>query len=191
MIGRLVFWLSVTLAVNFIAGLIAFVLATNQLAEMFIPEQADGLVALTGGSGERIKYAGDLLQQNKAKKLLITGANPDVSRNSLRKLSGLPKESFSCCVDIDSKAKNTVGNAKQISIWAEAQNYDHLLIVTSNYHIPRAWLILRAEMPDIRLALAPVKSIGNAKQHVYRRTLLEYGKYLVVLIFPVQQGQGD
>ncbi|MCF6291943.1 MAG: YdcF family protein [Robiginitomaculum sp.] len=191
MINRFVFWISIALAVNFIAGLLAFAIATNRLSEMFVPEQADGLVVLTGGSGERIKYAGDLLQQNKAKRLLITGANPDVSHNSLRKLSGLPKARFSCCVDVDNKAKNTVGNARQISLWASAQNYDHLLIVTSSYHIPRAWLILRTEMPDTRLALAPVKSIGNARQHVYRRTLLEYGKYLVVLVFPAQQRQGD
>jgi len=191
MISRFVFWLSLALAVNFIAGLIAFAIATNRLSEMFVPEKADGLVVLTGGSGERIKYAGDLLQQKKAKRLLITGVHPDVSHNSLRKLSGLSKASFNCCVDVDNKAKNTIGNARQIDLWASEQNYDHLLIVTSSYHIPRAWLILRSEMPKTRLALAPVKSIGNAKQHVYRRTLLEYGKYLVVLVFPAQQRQGD
>ncbi|MBL4616341.1 MAG: YdcF family protein [Robiginitomaculum sp.] len=191
MISRFIFWISIALTVNFIAGLIAFAIATNRLSEMFIPEQADGLVVLTGGSGERIKYAGSLLQQKKAKRLLITGVNPNVSSNFLRKLAGLSKANFNCCIDIDNKAKNTVGNARQISLWANAQNYDHLLIVTSSYHIPRAWLILRAEMPDTRLALAPVKSIGNARQHVYRRTLLEYGKYLVVLIFPAQQWQGN
>lgn len=181
------FWVLVSVMVNLAAGLVAFSAATDRMTALAIPVPTDAIVVLTGGSGERIKQAGILLQQQKGTRLLISGVNPKVTQADLRKLTGLSKAELDCCVDVDEQAKNTNGNARQVSLWAQEKGYDSLLVVTSSYHMPRALLLFRQEMPGIDLTPAPTRSTGSAQQHAARRTLFEYGKFLVALAFIPQQ----
>ena len=83
--------------------------------------------------------------------------------------------------DVGLEAADTVGNAAETARWAEARGYDRLIVVTSDYHMPRALLELQAAMPDTRLvayavpAPAPWSSASEA-----RRWMTEYFKYAAV-----------
>jgi len=181
MIRIFVFWVLVALGINLFAGLIAFALATDQVATNARIMPVDAIVVLTGGSGERLQYAGKLYQQKTASKLLVSGVNPQVSEQDLLKLLGLSQLDLRCCVDVDAQAKNTTENAYQIALWAKKNHHKKLIVVTSTYHMPRTQFLLRAVLPDMQLIFVPARSIGAAKQHVFRRTFVEYGKFLVVL----------
>ncbi|VAV94380.1 YdcF-like protein [hydrothermal vent metagenome] len=186
MVRSLLFWVLISLAINALAGLVGFAIAADQLARVPMSANADGIVVLTGGSGERIRKAAKLLQAKKAPRLLVSGINPKVSRQDLIKLSGLSIIELDCCVDLDVQAKNTTGNARQIAAWSRSKNYTSLLVVTSGYHMPRAMVELQTVLPDTVLYPVAVPNTGAARQHAMRRTITEYAKYLVVLFRGLQ-----
>ena len=54
---------------------------------------------------------------------------------------------MTCCVDLDYSAINTEGNAIETKRWAHRRGIRSLIVVTSNYHMPRAMAELRASFP--------------------------------------------
>ena len=138
----------------FLAGFFVFTDAITR----FKPSDdviADGIVVLTGGE-YRILEAVNLLGKGKAKRLLISGVNRRTSRNELRRLTGHGDGLFDCCIDIGYQALNTVGNAEETRNWAENKHFRHLIIVTSNYHMPRSLVELKRVLPDAKLYAFPV-----------------------------------
>jgi uncharacterized SAM-binding protein YcdF (DUF218 family) len=117
---------------------------------------ADGIVALTGGS-ERISEAFDLLADGMGKRLLITGVNLATSGNALSAEAGSGDTTLlKCCVDLDRNALNTVGNAIEAARWVHERKFHSLIVVTSNYHMPRSLLELRRVLPETELVAYPV-----------------------------------
>ncbi|BDA86141.1 hypothetical protein Sa4125_36830 [Aureimonas sp. SA4125] len=123
----------------FAGGFIRF---TQEVAEMAPPQRvaaADGIVVLTGGA-LRVDQAIDLLKEGRAKRLLISGVNRSTSVGALSRLTETDRRWFDCCVDLDYDALNTIGNAEMTDIWAREQGFDALILVTSDYHMPRTLL---------------------------------------------------
>ncbi|MBP0615155.1 YdcF family protein [Jiella mangrovi] len=100
---------------------------------------ADAIVVLTGGA-MRIDYALDLLRSGHGKRLLISGVHPGTSVATLARLTKTDESWFDCCVDIDYVAADTIGNAEIAGRWAERRGYRDLILVTSDYHMPRSLL---------------------------------------------------
>jgi uncharacterized SAM-binding protein YcdF (DUF218 family) len=173
------------LAMLFVATLAGFVgfLAQLRTAEVKPARTADGIVVLTGGSS-RVSDAMELLADGYGKRLLISGVHPtngpvDISRS-------LPDNQslLSCCVDLDHSAVNTRSNASETRRWAHERGFKSLIVVTSNYHMPRAIVELSHAMPDI--ALVPYAVVGDkwreepwwASGAAFRLLLSEYAKYV-------------
>jgi uncharacterized SAM-binding protein YcdF (DUF218 family) len=117
---------------------------------------ADGIVALTGGPF-RINDALELLAAGRGRRVLITGVNPITRPVEISRLVPEHRHWFSCCVDIDHSA-NTVGNAIETRRWVKARGFKSLIVVTANYHMPRAMAELAHELPDVTLTPYPVVS---------------------------------
>lgn len=151
------------------------------------PERADAIVALTGPSAERVNAAIRLLEQDKGKRVLISGVNREVRRQELRALTPGSNRLFNCCVDLGFEAEDTIGNAQEIAAWADAKGYDSLIVVTSDYHMPRALTEIRAAAPGVALTAYAVEtpSLDNSRWWraavTARRMTLEYLKYLAAL----------
>jgi uncharacterized SAM-binding protein YcdF (DUF218 family) len=151
------------------------------------PERADAIVALTGPSAERVNAAIRLLEQDKGKRVLISGVNREVRRQELRALTPGSNRLFNCCVDLGFEAEDTIGNAQEIAAWADAKGYDSLIVVTSDYHMPRALTEIRAAAPGVELTAYAVEtpSLDNSRWWraavTARRMTLEYLKYLAAL----------
>ena len=142
--------LVVFLAAAFVAGFVGF--ATSlETEETTLVVQAEGVVAFTGGS-DRVVEAAGLLARGQARRLLITGVNPATHGADIARLLPVSKDLFDCCVDLGYKAQDTAGNARETRDWARARGIDGpLIVVTSNYHMPRALLELSAALPGVVL----------------------------------------
>ena len=117
--------------------------------------RTDGIVVLTGGS-QRIDDGLALLAEGRARRLLISGVNLKTSREEIgREVSG-HKVMLTCCVDLGKSARNTIGNAIKARRWAKANGFRSLLIVTSNYHMPRTLAEFQHALSDIALVDYPV-----------------------------------
>ncbi|HEX3918586.1 MAG TPA: YdcF family protein [Caulobacteraceae bacterium] len=182
-----------TLAILFVvlliwtSGLLAFAGRIDRSTPAAAPPVADGVVALTGHSDERIAAALQLLESGKAKRMLISGVSRQVTRPELQTLTGADKPMFDCCVDLGFTALNTEGNARETAEWARAKGYTTLILVTADFHMPRARLELKAAMPEAKIIPYPVAT-GELHpgdwwktQTGAERMILEYFKYLAVL----------
>jgi uncharacterized SAM-binding protein YcdF (DUF218 family) len=125
--------------------------------EVTLDTRADGIVALTGAAA-RIPDAIELLATDRGKRLLITGVHRATSSKEIARLTPLYSRYFTCCIDLDRSALNTFGNALETKRWARAHNFNSLIVVTSNWHMPRAMAELAHQLPDVTLVAYPVIS---------------------------------
>lgn len=150
------------LLVSFAIGLGAFDFAAfcKRTAALDLPvsPKGDGVVALTGGSGLRIAAGVRLIEAGAARHMLISGVNPAVSQAEIAKLGGGPPEIYICCVTLGRRAETTLGNASETASWASESGHQRLIIVTSNYHMPRSLIVLRRAMPELEFIAYPVQS---------------------------------
>ncbi len=130
-------------------GFLAFLdgLAVTEAAP---DRRSDGIVVLTGASA-RINDALALLASGHGQRLLISGVNPQTRGREIASLVPEHAGWFSCCVDLDRSALNTVGNAIETRRWVRERRFASLIVVTSNFHMPRAMAELRHQLPDVTL----------------------------------------
>lgn len=169
----------------FLFGCVGFVwfLDRVNLAEAKPSRNADGIVVLTGGSS-RVSDAMDLLAGGYGKRLLISGVHPTNGVNDIQRSLPDSQRLLACCVDLDRSAVNTRSNATETRRWAMERGFRSLIVVTSNYHMPRAIVELSHAMPDIELV--PFAVVGEKWREepwwtsgaALRLLLSEYAKYL-------------
>jgi uncharacterized SAM-binding protein YcdF (DUF218 family) len=135
-----------SLVIGFV-GFLSFVYSLERV-ERRPAAPTDGIVAMTGGP-QRISDAMDLLAQGYGTRLLISGVNEKTSRDEIARLNPGQRQLFECCVDLDYRARNTIGNAIETRRWADRNRFQSLIIVTSNYHMPRTLVELNHALPGL------------------------------------------
>lgn len=132
MIARIASLLVLIYAIGFVV--FAFTLGAPAPASA---QATDAAVVLTGGSG-RIEHAIDVLHHQKAKRLLIAGADPAVTKADLaRRISG-SSGVLKCCVDLGSESVDTRSNAEEANRWLARHRFHSLRLITSDWHMRRA-----------------------------------------------------
>ena len=183
-VGRLLVAVAAVAVLTLAGGFFVFVYSLER-SEQRPEARADGIVALTGGS-ERIGEAIDLLAQGYASRLLISGVNERTSRAEIARLNPGQRRLFDCCVDLDYRARNTIGNAIETRRWAQRNRFRSLIVVTSNYHMPRTLVELDHALPGVqKVPFAVVPSTVNLDDWwrdsgTTRVLLSEYAKLLIV-----------
>lgn len=183
----------IILLVVSLAGVGGFASFLRQVQSQTAPDiatvRADGVAVLTGGRA-RLEPAVALLRQVDGARLLVSGVNRNLSAETLRRTLGVDESLFACCVDIDRQAEDTIGNAEYTARWAREHGFETLVIVTNDYHMPRALLEMRRALPDVEIMPYPVVNRpasgrpGTADFDRYRVLGGEFGKYLVALARP-------
>jgi uncharacterized SAM-binding protein YcdF (DUF218 family) len=181
---RLVLFFAVAVSVLIAGSFLWFVWLIPD-EEVVLDAKADGIVVLTGGSS-RISDAVELLASKRGRRLLISGVNPATRQQEIARLMPEYKKIFECCVDLDRSALNTVGNAVETRRWAKDQGFKSLIVVTSNYHIPRAMAELSHQLPEASLIAFPVVTHRLtdmwSNEATARLLFFEYLKYMVAQV---------
>lgn len=141
-------------------------------------EKTDALIVPTGGASHRIKEALTLHANNVSDKIFITGVHADVTVNDIKEMhdAGLPE----CCIILDHKARTTIENAKETAKWAKNNNIVSMRLITTSYHMPRAYQEFKAQLPYTKILKHPVKAGTPSEKTVafWRLTFREYNKFL-------------
>ncbi len=151
------------------------------------PRNADGIVVLTGGPF-RIGDALDLLAAGRGQRLLISGVNPLTRSREIASLVPEHQRWFNCCVDLEHSSTNTIGNALETRRWVKGRNFKSLIVVTANFHMPRAMVELAHQLPDV--ALVPYAVVSDKVKvetwwenpETARLLFLEYLKYILARV---------
>ena len=139
--------------------------------------KTDAAIVLTGGTG-RIDYAVGVLQAGKAKRLLVAGADPSVTKQDLARLVGRQKQRLvRCCVDLDSTSVDTRSNAEEGERWLEKRKFTSVRLITNDWHMRRARYEFRQTLgKDYRVIPDAVRSepsfvtlFGEYNKYVLRR----------------------
>src|SRR5215213_5116820 len=173
------------MAILFVGAAVGFVGFLSQLrgVEIKPARNADGIVVLTGGSS-RVSDAMELLAGGYGKRLLISGVHPTSGASDISRSLSDKQSLLTCCVDLDRSAVNTRSNAAETRRWAHERGFKSLIVVTSNYHMPRAIVELAHAMPEIELI--PFSVVGDRWRDepwwtsgvTFRLLLSEYAKYV-------------
>lgn len=178
------------LALIWFSGLLAFADRVQQQTPARAPAPAQGIVVLTGaGSNQRLGAAMGLLEDGYGRRVLVSGVNRMASREDIRNVSRAVRRLYDCCVDLGFNAADTVGNAREIADWAQAMRYRELIVVTADYHMPRAMLELNAVLrgTGVTTQTYAVATRSLKDRHWWRNPraarlmVVEYCKYLAIL----------
>ncbi len=122
----------------------------------------DAIIVLTGSAG-RIEEGFNLLLKDKAPKMLISGvieriSFDDIADNNTETMSTSQKNKITnhCCISLDYVADTTITNAIEANQWIAKKDVKSIILVTSNSHMPRAYLNFAWILPsDIQITAHP------------------------------------
>ena len=100
------------------------------------PERADAALLLVGGRGERIQAARELAADGTVDHVVVAAAdlNPSSTFRRLCDRGRIDGASLHCLRG----AADTRAEARVLSRYAKRQGWDHIVVVTSNYHLTRS-----------------------------------------------------
>ena len=141
----LIFWLM---------GLVWFVQQVpNKISYDY--SQTEAIVVLTGGK-DRLDTGLQLFLKGYAKQLFISGVALDGGdMKNLLKVAQRKPDKLACCINVGF-SKNTAENAFETATWINTGGFQSLRLVTATYHMPRSFLEMRYQMPDIKIIPHPV-----------------------------------
>ena len=154
-------------------------------------KKSPNIVILTGGTNrikDGLKVIKDFNNSKKINyKILVSGTGIGFTKSSLKKKLGpsFNPQLIECCIDLDSVSKNTLTNASETFKWASKNDIKEFMLITSNYHMPRAILEFKNVMPNLKIytyGITPKKhDIENwlSSYQTFNLVFIEYCKYIV------------
>ena len=156
----------------YLLGFILFGVTLGQPAKDGVT--TDAIVVITGGPG-RIEHAMDVLAQGKAKRMLVSGTDPSVTKKDLAEVLGGRTRLMRCCVDLGSESVDTRSNAEEAQRWLARRKYRSVRLITSDWHMRRASYEFRRVLGDkYKLEKDAVRTEPG-----FKILFAEYNKYLL------------
>lgn len=174
------------LAGMWVTGFLWFVSQVNCPPED-MQTRTDAIIALTGGT-ERLATAAELLKEEKADKMLISGVDRKVDWMLLAETIHELPDTLADRITLGHVACNTRDNALETRDWMERNGFKTIRLVTASYHMPRSLSEFKNVMPDIVIIPHPIfpQTVKHKEWWKWPGTfaliLSEYTKFLVVSI---------
>ena len=165
--------LSSLLLLLYALGFVLFAFTLGKAAPSAAPA-TDAAVVLTGGPG-RIEHAIDVLKAGKAKRLLVAGVDPAVTKPDLARRIPGAKTWLTCCVDLGSESVDTRSNAEEAGRWLAKHDYKSVRLITSDWHMRRA----RYEFEKVLRGRYELVTDAVRTEPSFVTLFGEYNKYLL------------
>jgi uncharacterized SAM-binding protein YcdF (DUF218 family) len=143
-------------------------------------EVADAVLVLTGGEN-RIAEGYRAWKEGKGRELFILGAGREAKLSNILPGGSEVSPDSLPRIHIEGWSKNTLENAFSAKSAVVSRTYRKVILVTSDYHVPRAYLAVRTILPaSVTISVIPVKSDWRRRGAWYRLPrlfLMEGWKY--------------
>ena len=115
----------------------------------------NNFIVLTGGDN-RVKKSLQIFFQIKSenKNLFISGVGKGFNKNTIKKLTQQKLNNeriIECCIQIEGISRNTFSNALESLKWVKSKGINSFVLLTNNYHMPRAMLEFKSIFKDIKI----------------------------------------
>jgi uncharacterized SAM-binding protein YcdF (DUF218 family) len=90
-----------------------------------------------------------------------------------------------CCIELESISQDTYSNASETYKWVEINNINKFILITSNYHMPRAMLEFKNKMPNLKILTYPITPTNHDitnwlnSSETFSLIFIEYTKLLI------------
>lgn len=152
----------------------------RRVATPFSGGVADAILVFTGGEG-RIAAGYRAWKEGKGKELFVLGAGPEAKLASILPEGEQVTQDDLPRIHIEGWSENTLENAVSAKSQVVSRMYRKVILVTSDYHVPRAHLTLRKILPPaVSISVIPVRSAWGRKgawHRLPRIFLVEGWKY--------------
>ncbi|MGL4542903.1 MAG: YdcF family protein [Polymorphobacter sp.] len=169
-----------------VAGFVLFTATTPEATPLAVA--TDAVVVLTGGPG-RLARGVAVMEAGSARRMLVSGVDAAVTRAELAAILDKPADGstltpaarianrrlLASVVDLGYGAIDTRSNAAETTAWMARGGFGSLRLVTSGWHMRRAELELRAQLPGDIVIITDAVPIEPAAASVAR----EYNKLLL------------
>jgi uncharacterized SAM-binding protein YcdF (DUF218 family) len=133
----------------------------------------DAVIVPTGGPG-RIAHGLEVIQAGQAKKMLVSGVDPEVRPQEFAAQFRVTPREMACCVTLGYAAVDTRSNAAETAKWVAQNEVRSLRLVTTDWHMRRTAGELDRTLPEhVTVVRDAVPSQPNL-----RTLFLEYHKLL-------------
>ncbi|MDC3116655.1 YdcF family protein [Alphaproteobacteria bacterium] len=157
----------------------------------YISKKSSNIVILTGGTN-RIKDGLKIVNKFEKtstfnSKILVSGTGKGFTKTSLEKNINFAFDFnlIKCCIELDSISTNTYSNAFETLKWVKKNNISEFILITSNYHMPRAFLEFKYRMPNLKIFTYPITpkkhdvNMWLSSFQTFSLIFSEYCKFLV------------
>lgn len=172
-----------TILIIWIGGFVAFFCNVLTVKPAPISIKSDAIIVFTGGFG-RVEAGADLIRGGASEKLFISGVNSNVDIVDIIGEDGMD---IANNIEIGKGATTTRQNGIEVGAWVDRQPCDisSIRLVTSNYHITRATMELKANVPKNTVIIQhPVVDARFSKINIPFVKLIwsEYHKWLLRML---------
>tara|TARA_B100001093_G_scaffold152248_1_gene144994 strand:+ start:1908 stop:2525 length:618 start_codon:yes stop_codon:yes gene_type:complete len=154
------------------------ILATDK----YTSKGSANIVILTGGSN-RIKDGLNIINKfDKTpkfnSKILVSGTGKGFTKSSLEKKLNFDfgYNLIECCIELDNISTDTYSNASETLKWTKKNYIKEFILVTSNYHMPRAFLEFENRMPNLKIYTYPI----TPKKHKINEWLGSFNTFSLI-----------
>ncbi len=174
-LARTLAMITTSTLILWIGGYAAFNVHIRGLTPAPADRTTEAIVVLTGGPS-RINRGLDLLAAGKTEQLFISGVNTTVSVEALIALWRPDVDKPPCCITLGHDAQNTHENAAEARDWITTNEITSARLLTADYHMPRAWMEFRAQLPGMALYPHPVRA-SDMQDRLWSYPLMTLGEY--------------
>jgi uncharacterized SAM-binding protein YcdF (DUF218 family) len=163
--------------------------AQNETLPSWASGPKEAIVVLTGSRG-RIPRAIQLLRTRDDGLLLISGAGKGITKKELLNQQGDAAGGATQVwerIEVEDQAASTIENAEESAKFLKDRKIEKVILVTSDYHMPRALAIFRRVHGSVEYFPFPVSvpaSDGSAIE-AYAKPTIEFFKWFVFRHFMV------
>ena len=133
------------------------------------PVQADVLVVLGGGGGERAQRAAELYHAGEAPKIILTGKGDCRANRDVLEHVGVPR----AVIHLECESNSTRENATKTAVLLKQMGARRVILVTSWYHSRRSFYCFRKYAPGIKVYSRP-SYFGWTRLHQRREGITRY-----------------
>ena len=167
------FWVA---SFTFILVLIGILLVQLAIARTCAP-RPQAILPLGGGSA-REEFTAQFAQMHPSLEIWVSsGTTPDTARKTFQS-AGISNKR----VHIDRRAVDTVTNFTSLVADFKKRNFQHLYLITSEFHMPRSQAIATFVLGSQGIAFTPVSVPSNQPPESWRPILRDVGRALLWIV---------
>jgi uncharacterized SAM-binding protein YcdF (DUF218 family) len=159
------------LSIAVLAWVFGFLWFAMALPQPVSGGKTDAAIVLTGGEG-RIDRGLQVLRKRQARRLLVSGVDPEVKPREFAAEYKVSPALMACCVTLGFESVDTRSNAQEAAAWVAANRIRSVRLITTDWHMRRASLEFARNLP----ARITVVRDAVPSQPSLRILFLEYHK---------------